>query len=419
MFEHESDSKGIVVNMLQAGTLALALLFLAPLQLQLSFGQDGVAVLVQTDESTSVVQSSTESTENGDEIVEEAPAATEEEIASTDQKHHGSEEDSVETSIAPDSEVSDDESMDMEAIAGGFQDSEAVDRTGDQPKSDEVVELSVEPGTEPVLPEDVPAWIMAKPDYSTEVHRIVVDSEVVGDPDEVDAALDRRLVAAVKNYIDDKVFNARGESDILDVDARFIRRNLINDAQGEVLELNASGEPMFKKWVMVEITPEQREYFQQKHRESMQLGRLAPLTAGLVALLGVVGFSHLLLRRKHGLATAQPLAGDGLVANPVSAATKRSGGGILGFLLLGFGLLVSGVLLLGFLSLFVAYESVEYHPDQLAPAQLSDIPAMPAMPDMPAMPETPDMPVENRAEGGYTHETTITSGGQTIHIKRK
>ncbi|MEM8733422.1 MAG: hypothetical protein AAGG44_04330 [Planctomycetota bacterium] len=404
MFEHENDSKGIAVSLLQAGTLMLALLFLAPMQIQVSFGQEGVAVAVQSD-SPAESPASSEASDTEDKVDEVAAALQ-----------------------GADSEVSDDESMDLDTIvADAFDDSNEDD--GTQPaevETGEVVELSVEPGTEPVMPAEYPAWIEAKPDYSTDIHRLVVGSDIVDDPDEVDGALDAPLVAAVKNYIDDKVFNSYGESDLLDVDARFIRRNLINDVEGEVLELNASGEPMFRKWVMVEITPQQREYFSQKRRESMQMGRLAPLTAGLVAVLGVVGLSHLLLRRKHGLATAQPLAGDGLVANPVSVAKQRSGSGILGFLFLGFGLLVCGVLLVGFLALFASHKSIEVRSNEIPTAvktRLGDLPQMPDMPDMPAMPDMPEMTVEKTLEksvnGGYTHETTITSGGQTIHIKRK
>lgn len=197
---------------------------------------------------------------------------------------------------------------------------------GKLPPTNETVELSVEPGTQPLLPADRPAWIGADPDYSGEVHRLYVGSTAVTDPEEVDTALDVPLLAALRNYLDDQVLNSLGAADGLNLNEAFIRRNLIPDPEGVVLKLNTSGEPMYQKWVAVEVTPTQRDMFRQWYREAVQRDRMKPLVASLAGLLGLVGLTHLLLRRKHGLPSSQPLVNPELEvkADKMAKATKRA-----------------------------------------------------------------------------------------------
>lgn len=197
---------------------------------------------------------------------------------------------------------------------------------GKLPPTNETVELSVEPGTQPLLPADRPAWIGADPDYSGEVHRLYVGSTAVTDPEEVDPALDVPLLAALRNYLDDQVLNSLGAADGLNLNEAFIRRNLIPDPEGVVLKLNTSGEPMYQKWVAVEVTPTQRDMFRQWYREAVQRDRMKPLVASLAGLLGLVGVTHLLLRRKHGLPSSQPLVSPDLEvkADKMAKTTKRA-----------------------------------------------------------------------------------------------
>lgn len=197
---------------------------------------------------------------------------------------------------------------------------------GKLPPTNETVELSVEPGTQPLLPADRPAWIGADPDYSGEVHRLYVGSTAVTDPEEVDTALDVPLMAALRNYLDDQVLNSLGAADGLNLNEAFIRRNLIPGPEGVVLKLNTSGEPMYQKWVAVEVTPTQRDMFRQWYREAVQRDRMKPLVASLAGLLGLVGLTHLLLRRKHGLPSSQPLVNPELEvkADKMAKATKRA-----------------------------------------------------------------------------------------------
>ncbi len=189
--------------------------------------------------------------------------------------------------------------------------------------SGETIELSVEPGSLPLLPADRPAWVGADPDYSSEVHRLYVGSAAVAERSDVDSALDVPLIAALNGYLDDQVLNRTGASDSLGLDDAFVRRNLIADTDGVVLQLNTGGEPMYQKWVVLEVTPTQREQFLQWYRESEQRERIKPVAVGLAGILALVALTHVLLRGKQQSPTAQPLAADAM-SNKDAQANARS-----------------------------------------------------------------------------------------------
>lgn len=224
--------------------------------------------------------------------------------------------------------------------------------------SDEPVELSVEPGSQPILPANRPAWIGADPDYTGDIHRLYVGSTAVSEREEVDSALDFALITAVNRYLEDKVLQKGGSASDLLLDASYIRRNLINEAHGCVLELSTSSGPMYQKWVTIEITPEQREQLQQRYREALQRQRMVPLGTGLAGILGLVGLSHLILRSRHGLPTTQPLYDDSLAANHEvvnERRTKKAGLFVLVFLMLGA--ISLGIMLLASLLFYVGVKS--------------------------------------------------------------
>ncbi|MFK7737059.1 MAG: hypothetical protein AB8B50_13570 [Pirellulaceae bacterium] len=288
--------------------------------------------------------------------------------------------------------------------------------------SDQVVELSVEPGARPMLPKDRPAWISAAPDYSTDVHRIYVGSIVVSNEEDADEALDAPLVAAVNNYIDEEVFEELGASENIGITEGYIRRNLINDTQGHLLQLQTSGEPMYQKWVTLEITKAQRDYFMAKRREAVQRSRLVPLGLGLFGLIGLVGASHLLMRRKHGLASAQPFnsvgeAALGLQANEAAVPSRKSGGGIVAVLLtVVFSLGVMGVLAV--LMLAGASQRYELHEFQELNVQKEVEAAMEAADS--AVEEARSLSAQARKELKSTQESIIVvESGQKIHIKSR
>ena len=226
---------------------------------------------------------------------------------------------------------------------------DAVESAGSDPNQAprrETVELSVEPGTQPLLPTDRPAWVGAEPDYSGEIHRLFVGSHVVSDREDVDSALDTPLLAAVNAYISDQVLNEPFAAQRLNVDAKYIRRNLINDPQGVVLELNAQGRPMYQKWVAVQVTPTQRAQFAEWYREALQRERLVPLGLGLAAVVSLTGLFHLVLRRRHVQPSSQPLASKMFEQRaPANARARRWGGWLAPLLAVGGLLFLAAVIL--------------------------------------------------------------------------
>ncbi len=191
----------------------------------------------------------------------------------------------------------------------------------DASQAETVRTLSVEPRTRPLLPANSPAWITAVPDYSAAIHRIPVGSLPTTRADETEGGLDEPLLAALYEYVDTQVVQQPGASEKLQpqLSVNYIRRNLIEDPAGYTAELTTSNGPMYQKWVLVSVTAEQREQLKTWHREALQRERLAPLGLGVVAAIGFIGLSHMVLRRLYGLPKPKPLTSQNFVALPVHA----------------------------------------------------------------------------------------------------
>ncbi len=161
-------------------------------------------------------------------------------------------------------------------------------------------ELSIEPGSQPMLPPDAPAWIGAMPDFSQEQHHLYIGGQIAESENEAAELIDEPLLAAVCDYVERQVLEHPGATRLMKhkLTTDFVWKNLIDSSEGYLVELNTTGVPMYQKWVTVTISPEQRELFKSWDREATQVKRLAPVGLGLLGLLGCVGVFHLILKRR-------------------------------------------------------------------------------------------------------------------------
>jgi hypothetical protein len=160
--------------------------------------------------------------------------------------------------------------------------------------------LSVEP-TRQLLPRDRPEWISAQPDYQSDVHQFVVASIPTSDQSEVEASLDAALVEHLDAYLREMFSQASGAgADLEQLPSEFIRTNLIDDSKSYLAPIETASGPLYQKWVMVQVTPEQRAYLQGWYGQQIQRKRLVPLGIGLTALLTCIGLSSLILKRHSG-----------------------------------------------------------------------------------------------------------------------
>lgn len=164
-----------------------------------------------------------------------------------------------------------------------------------------VQELSIEPGSQPLLPADAPAWIGALPDTSGEVHYVYVGGLIAETSSEAATLLDEALAAAVGRYVEETVVGRSGAALALrqQLTPDFIWKNLIDDPQGYLARLNTSGIPMYQKWVTVSITPQQRDMISDWNRQAMQRKRLGPVGVGVLGVLACVGVLHLIFRGRQ------------------------------------------------------------------------------------------------------------------------
>lgn len=192
-------------------------------------------------------------------------------------------------------------------------------RKSDETTSGHDQELSVEPGSQPLLPEDAPAWVGAPANTSADVHYVYVSGQIADSESEAAELIDDELVAAVCRYIDQMLLDTSPNGSHpwelgRDLDASdrlasraagllrkkitpdFIWKNMVDDPAGYTAKLNTSGNPMFQKWITVSITPEQRAMIMRWDREAKQSARLAPVGVGVLGLLGSVGVLHLIIR---------------------------------------------------------------------------------------------------------------------------
>jgi hypothetical protein len=175
----------------------------------------------------------------------------------------------------------------------------ASEATADKARATQ--ELSIEPGSEPLLPEDAPAWIGALPETTGAVHRVHVGGQIADSPEEAAQLLDEALVHALNRYLEQSVLEPRGALAGLRkrLTPDYIWKNLIDDPAGYTARLNTSGTPLFQKWVTLSITPEQRDIIIAWNREALQQQRLAPVGLGMLGLLGSVGLLHIIFKGRQ------------------------------------------------------------------------------------------------------------------------
>lgn len=184
--------------------------------------------------------------------------------------------------------------------------------------------LSVEPSSVPLLPADRPAWIGSPPDLTSKQHRVFVGSSPESSVESAEQSLDASMEAALKDYVNLHVLMKKGAAEILPLTADYARKNLLEDSEGYLAELKTSQGPMFQKWVVLLVSPEQREQILVWHREAMQRQRLGGIGAALLLLLGGTGTAHLILSRSKNRYAVMPQPADLPPASPV--IVKRSGG---------------------------------------------------------------------------------------------
>lgn len=157
--------------------------------------------------------------------------------------------------------------------------------------------LSVEP-TSQMLPKDRPGWIDSDPDFKSPTHQFIVASIPTAVKSELDSNLDATLVAALKNYLSQQMGEDAGPLLEPRLTPAFIRTNFVDETKSYVAEMATGEGPLFQKWVMVEVTPQQREQLKLWHSEQIQRQRVLPLGLGLAGLLTAIGITHFVLKRR-------------------------------------------------------------------------------------------------------------------------
>lgn len=211
-----------------------------------------------------------------------------------DQPITESAESSDELTPAAVAEVSDDMSLQINHSKGS--------------QSPETHPLSVEPLGQ-LLPKDHPAWISAEPDLESTTHRFVVQSIPASQVSEAETNLNAPLEEAMRGYLERLLGDSKaGELLKHKVDATFIRRNLLEESNGYVAELQTSVGPMYQKWVMVEVTDKQQEQFRLWYIQDRQRQRATPLGIAVTGIFILIATAHLALRlRSQRVAKTAPL----------------------------------------------------------------------------------------------------------------
>jgi len=124
------------------------------------------------------------------------------------------------------------------------------------------------------------------------------------------------------------------------------------------------GGKMYEKWVSLEIHTEQRANFERMRAGATQRSRIPIVLLCLLGVVGVMGTSHLFLRRGSSLPTQEPLAGQDLVPQQTPARQSRGNAGmasvVIGLIFMGGVILIGGAL---FLSLFAVRAERHFHDD--------------------------------------------------------
>ncbi len=211
--------------------------------------------------------------------------------------------------------------------------------------------LSVEPGGDPLLPRDVPEWILGDVHRVADVDHFPVGGIPTSQKVNVDKGLDVPMRTALAKYVAQLVGPEDFEGLSEDVTSDYIRKNLIDEPNGYIAEIATSEGPMYQKWVKLSVTPSQREQLRKWNHEELQASNLPIVVIGMVGLLGFVGLTHLVLKSWHGMPSVKP---EVTVADAVGP--KKSSGAI-GFLVVTFMVLCIPALL--FVGLFTARQATQ------------------------------------------------------------
>lgn len=342
-------------------------------------------------------------------------------------------------------EVTDTAEMPMDDPAA--EDVAPVDDSASASDATDTRELSVAPGQDPLRSEEDPSWIGAEPDLTSETHVLVVSSMATSRKDQVDDELSMPLEKTLQDYVIHELCDGDDAGDLAGyITSDYIRKNLIDNPEGYIAEIPTSSGPMYQKWVKVHVTPAQRRQMKNWYAQAVQTDRLPPLAFLLSGVLGVVGLSHLVLRRWHPPMT-RPVTDD------VEVASVRKSRGFFGAMA-GLGLLGIGVLTIGATASLFAYRSqtreayrraeVEAVRASQAEAQAireavtravdeakqaSEAPGseifapQPATPPDVSAPTPPDAPVEIMSDAELpksgVHTTINRNGNQTIIIQKR
>lgn len=228
------------------------------------------------------------------EVVADDPASA---LETNDPLEHN---DSQSESTASTASTVDDGQAEVDAEVGDSEFStnaaSASERAANRAETQVPHPLSVEPSSQ-LLPKDRPSWIETDPDTESEVHRFVVASIPTSLKSELDSNLDATLVAAIKNYVNQQ-FGPDSDQMLHErLTAAFIQTNLVDENKTYVAEMQTGDGPLFQKWVMIEVTPEQRNQIRLWINQQLQRQRVLPLGLWIGGLLSLVGISHLFLRR--------------------------------------------------------------------------------------------------------------------------
>lgn len=213
-------------------------------------------------------------------------------------------------------------------VASDAQVAQLADKPAEPPS--EVRELSVEPvlETRPKLPADRPAWVGASNDTSERVHRLYVASFTADNREAVegDEMLDEPMVAAVRRYLDETVFPGEGALK-LPITAEFVRQNLLDKSTSYVAAMTTQSGTEYQKWVVLQVTPDQRAYLGGQLREHKQRERMATLGVVLVSVLIMTGLANVLLvrRRRRYPDSLTPITMAIMPGNGPAGQTKPQG----------------------------------------------------------------------------------------------
>lgn len=209
----------------------------------------------------------------------------------------------------------DDSSSEFGAIAEVMEDSQLSAEPDSHP-------LSVEPSSH-LLPKDRPAWISSEPDLDSPVHRFVVQSIPTSVESEVESNLDAPLEESLQAYVDSLFGNDHAGRQMRErLSASFIRKNLLEESKSYVAELQTAVGPVYQKWVMVEVSPKQREQLSLWYAQYQQRQRLTPIGLIALSLISLVAVSHLILRRRCAQIASKATAPQALEVDPASGPAR-------------------------------------------------------------------------------------------------